>query len=111
MESTESIAGGDTLHSHQNDAVTISLVAVDQFTEILVLGEDDLSLGFRFIEEIVVGRLSAGLRRVEHVISSASEPRDDRSRNVLVGEDAHGERPEAFYWYMDSSKARLSAAY
>jgi hypothetical protein len=65
-------------------------VPEDQLAEILILGEDDGSLDLGLGKQLRIRSLCVGLRRVEDLVALGAKPGHQVARDVLVGQDMHG---------------------
>ena len=64
---TRRIAAGRFFIRSRITPLAVRVVAKDEFTEVLIPGQHDIALGLGFRQQIGVGRLLAGLGRVEDV--------------------------------------------
>jgi len=65
LETDQANRRGPILHSEQDHALAVRVVAKDDLTEVLVPGQHDIALGLGFRQQIGVGRLLAGLDSAE----------------------------------------------
>ena len=88
---SEAVRSSDPQH---DDSMTITPVAEDQVAEILVLGEAGHSLAASAsAKRSTSGAWVLDSEAERTSCPSSAEPGDDRTSDVLIGEDSHGDPP------------------